>query len=105
MQMQPAEFINRMVHWVVMTINIFLGLRFTLRLFNADTANDFVSWLYGNTYPLLKPFVGIFESFRLEGGYTVEFSTLFAIIVYSLLGFLILALVDVLDVKPAKSRK
>lgn len=94
MSMKPAEFINSIVSWVVMAVNAFLGLRFLLRLFSANTTNDFVSWVYENTAPLLEPFLGIFPNSRLEGGITIEFSTLFAIIVYSLIGYLFMALVQ-----------
>lgn len=97
MNVNPGDMLAKLVYWVVMAVNAFLGLRFVLRLFNANTSSDFVAWLYSNTHPLLKPFTGIFESLRLEGGYTVEFSTLFAIIIYSLGGFLIMALVDALS--------
>lgn len=93
MQVKPANFITQMVSWVVMAVNAFLGLRFLLRLFGADPTNNFVTWVYENTHPLLAPFSGIFQGLRLEGGYTVEFTTLFAVIVYSLLGFLVMTLV------------
>ena len=92
--MQPSQFVSRMVYFVLALVESFLGLRFILRLFNANASADFVRWIYENTQPLLAPFVNIFTSARLEGGYTVEFSTLFALLVYGLIGFLILYLVD-----------
>ncbi|MBI3983844.1 YggT family protein [Candidatus Microgenomates bacterium] len=100
-EMDPADFIRKVVYWVTMAVNLFLGLRFLLRLFNANVASDFVAWVYENTQPLLEPFLNIFPNTRLEGGFTIEFSTLFAIVVYALIGFLVLALVDALT--PART--
>src|SRR5438105_2755174 len=101
--MKPAEFINKLVYWVIMVLEVFLGLRFILQLFSANPDSPFVRWVYENTQPLLVPFTNVFPSARLGRGYTVEFVTLFAIIIYALLGYLIMALVDALT--PTTSRK
>lgn len=102
--MRPDVFINNLVQWITATVTAFLGLRFILRLFNANAASDFVGWVYDNTQPLLEPFLNIFPNTRLQGGFTVEFSTLFAILVYATIGYLILSLVSALSgaKKPAK---
>ena len=92
--MEPSQFVSRMAYFILALVESFLGLRFILRLFNANAAADFVRWIYENTQPLLAPFVNVFPSTRLEGGFTIEFSTLFALLVYGLIGFLILYLVD-----------
>ena len=94
MKMQPAVFIKNMVEWVTAVVTVFLGLRFVLVLFNANKTNEFVRWVHENTSPLLDPFVGMFPDTRIEGEFVVEFSTLFAIIVYALIGYLILSLVE-----------
>ncbi len=96
MDMDPGAFITKVVYWVTMVVTGFLGLRFLLRLFNASLSADFVRWVYDNSRPLLQPFLNVFPNTRLEGGFTIEFTTLFAIVIFSLIGFLIMALVDAL---------
>ncbi len=100
MEMKPGEFITKVVYWVTMVLEAFLGLRFILKLFSANPDSPFVRWVYENTQPLLVPFANVFPTARLGRGYTVEFITLFAIIIYALIGYLILALVDA--VTPSK---
>lgn len=104
MEMKPDVFINNLVQWITAAVTSFLGLRFVLRLFNANITNDFVAWVYDNTRPLLEPFLSIFPNTRQEGGFSVEFSTLFAILIYAVFGYLILSLVASISgvKKPAK---
>lgn len=104
MKMKPAVFISNMVEWVTAAVTLFLGLRFILVLFNANATSEFVAWVYDNTAPLLEPFVGIFPDSRVDGTFVVEFSTLFAIIVYALVGYLILSLVERVGESTTKKR-
>lgn len=104
-EMNPGSFITRIVTWVTGLVETFLGLRFLLRLFNANLSSDFVRWVYENTAPLLQPFVNVFPNTRLEGGFTVEFSTLFAMVIFALIGFLITALVMVLTPSALAKKK
>lgn len=82
-------FINLFL-WVV---EIFLGLRFILRLFGANASAPFVQFIYNSSTPLLEPFRGIFPIRVIEPGMVVEFSTLFAIIIYALFAYLIMELI------------
>jgi uncharacterized protein YggT (Ycf19 family) len=104
MKMQPAVFISNMVEWVTAAVTLFLGLRFILVLFNANATNEFVTWVYDNTAPLLDPFTGIFPDTRVDGKFVVEFSTLFAIIIYALVGYLILSLVERVGASTTKKK-
>lgn len=70
-----------------------LAMRLVLRLFGANTSTPFVAWVYDVAAELLYPFRGIFPTTVLEGGYVLEFSTLFAILAYAFLGFLLTELV------------
>lgn len=91
-----AEMVQSLTNFFVGVVSVFLGLRFIFRLFNANAGNDFVAWLYRVTEQLLEPFRGIFPVQEIEPGYVIEFSTLFAMLAYALIGFLIIALVDAL---------
>lgn len=66
-----------------------LMLRVALKLFGANAAAPFVHWLYGVTAPLLAPFEGAFPAPALEGGFVIEFTALFAILVYALAAYLL----------------
>ena len=98
---RAADLLQNLTNLFVGIVTAFLGLRFIFRLFNANTANDFVEWLYRVSDQLLEPFRGIFPATELEPGYVIEFSTLFAMVAYALIGFLVLALVDALRPAPA----
>lgn len=98
-----ADVVEGITNVFVGVVMAFLGLRFLFRLFNANAGNDFVAWLYDVSGRLLEPFRGIFPAQEIQPGFIVEFSTLFAMVAYALLGFLILALVDAL--RPAVTEK
>lgn len=104
---RAAELVQGLTNVFVAVVEVFLGLRFIFRLFGANPANDFVRWLYDISSELLEPFRGIFPTETIQPGFVIEFSTLFAMVAYGLLGFLILALVDALlpEGRDEKSRK
>lgn len=93
---RAADLLQNLTNVFIGVVTAFLGLRFIFRLFNASTANGFVEWLYSVSNQLLEPFRGIFPVAEIEPGYVVEFSTLFAMVAYALIGFLVLALVGAL---------
>lgn len=79
---------------IVMTIIEFLLLvRFFLRFFGASPEAPFVTWIYETTAPLIAPFINIFPTSRLDR-FVIDFTTLFALIVYILIGTLLLELVS-----------
>ena len=102
---RAADFIQGIANLFIGVVSVFLGLRFVLRLLNADSGNEFVTWTYDVSSQLLEPFRGIFPTEEVEPGYVIEFSTLFAILVYSIFGFLVLALVDALRPEPVVETK
>lgn len=91
-----TKLVENLTNFFVGIVQVFLGLRFVLRLFNANTANEFVAWLYRVTDQLLEPFRGIFPVREVQPGFEVEFSTLFAMLVYAIIGVLIITLVNTL---------
>jgi hypothetical protein len=74
---------------IISLVELLIGLRVVLKLFGASTRAPFVSWVYETTQPLLTPFIGMFPSPKLDGVFLIEFSALFALIVYGLAGYLI----------------
>jgi uncharacterized protein YggT (Ycf19 family) len=75
-------------------VEAILGLRFLLKLFGANDASGFVSWVYEMSSGLLDPFRGIFPSQVFENQYILEFSTLFAMLVYAIVALLLIALIN-----------
>jgi len=83
-----------LLNFFVTVVEGFLGLRFLLKLFGANAGNGFVSWIYDMSNGLLDPFRGIFPTKVLENRYVVEFSTLFAMLMYAVIGLVILAIIN-----------
>lgn len=88
--------IQVLVNVVVVAIEFFLGIRFLLRLFGANPAAPFVQWIYDMTQPLLVPFNNIFPTSRVEG-FVFDFTTLFALLVYVFIGYLVMELIAYLN--------
>ena len=83
------RFLSSIVDIVLAIVEIFLAFRLVLRFFGANAASPFVSWIYGTSQSLIEPFTGMFPSPVLEGGFVLEFNTLFAMIIYALAAFII----------------
>lgn len=94
--MQLKSILMQFTYLVLGILEALLGLRFILRLLNANSGNSFVSWIYDASQPVLEPFFNIFPNVRLEDGFVMELSTLFAMLVYGLIGYAVLALIDAL---------
>ncbi len=86
---QTYRILRGLVDVILFVVELFLGLRLVLRLFGANPSADFVEWIYAMSRPLLEPFIGAFPSPAIEGGFVLEFTTLFAMIVYALVGYLV----------------
>lgn len=66
----------------------FLWIRFALKLIGV-AGTGLVATLYQWTGYLTSPFGGVFPNIDLAGRFTVETTTLFAIVVYALLEFIL----------------
>ncbi len=72
----------------------FLGMRLLLKLFGANPGAGFVSWIYEMSDVLMQPFRGIFPAKVFENQYVVEFSTLFAMLIYAIIALLLLWVIN-----------
>jgi len=70
-------------------IEVLLALRIFLKFFGANSLTPFVTWVYQTSNPLIRPFEGIFPAEYVEGRFILEISTLFALLVYGILGYII----------------
>ena len=90
----PKELTLNLGSVFVIAGEVVLALRFVLRLFGANSGNDFVSWVVEMSNPLLAPFRGIFPGAVFENQYVLEFSTLFAMLVYMVFGLFVMMVVE-----------
>ena len=91
----PESRINQVIYFLVGLVEIILLFRFVLRLFGASTESNFVQFIYDISQPLVTPFFGIFNSDITYGAGAFELETLIAMIVYMLVGYIIVALVNI----------
>jgi len=76
-------------------LNGTIGLRFLLKLMASNPQNPFASLIYFITQPFLWMFQGLTRTPSFEG-IEVEFFSLIAIVVYSLIGWIIVQLLWIL---------
>ena len=86
--------LKSLINIVFSIVEFLLGIRLLLKLFGANAGAPFVRWIYDTTAPLLEPFRGAFSSPVLEGRYVLEFNTLFALIIYLLVSYLLLEFLE-----------
>lgn len=93
---EPARRVQSIIMTIVGAIAGILTLRFLLVLFGANPANAFANFIYDLTQPLVAPFQGLFgiDTTIEETGSRLEIETLVAIVVYYLIGWLIIRLLD-----------
>jgi len=84
-----ARKLTSLVRGVFAVIELLIILRAFLIFFSASPSAPFVQWINSFTNPLLRPFVGIFKSVTIGGGFEIEFYSLFALIVYAFVGYII----------------
>lgn len=87
------SFILWLIYLIMGFIEILIGLRIILKLFGANASASFVHWVYETSSPLLQPFIGAFPAPVIDGRYVIEFSAMFALIVYALIAYLISQLI------------
>lgn len=85
-----------LLNFFLAVVEGFLGLRFLLKLFGANSNSGFVGWIYDMSGVLLDPFRGIFPVKVFENKYVFEFTTLFAMMMYAILGLLLAYLINAL---------
>lgn len=81
------------VYIVVLIDVVLLVLGFFLQLFGASTDAEFTRWVYRNVERVMEPFRGMFPSQAVSDQSVLDVSLLFAMVVYSLVGVAIHALV------------
>ena len=94
MRYSRENILSYLIYFVFSLAEIVLFLRLILRLFGASTESSFVQFIYNSSAVLLDPFRGIFTPAEVAPGAFLEFTTLFAIVIYALIAFLITEFID-----------
>jgi YggT family protein len=90
----PFVWIINTIFWLVGTLEILLGLRFLLRLFGANTQNEFARLINNLSTPFVAPFSTLFISPVFGGGaYIFDINIAIAVVAYALLSYLAVSLV------------
>ena len=84
---------------------IILFSAFFLLLFDANAEVGIVEWIYRSADRAMEPFRGIFPTREAGQGSIIDFSILFAVIVYGIIAGLIDALINFIDRKIAEERQ
>ena len=95
--MRPTLFLSKLIYLIIGLAEIVLVLRIVLRLFAANPTASFVHWTYTTSSTLLEPFRGIFQPGVIDKSYVLDFTALFALVVYGLLGSLLIYFCDFLE--------
>lgn len=103
-QKKKAIFRTNQVIWYILgVIEFLLAFRMTLKALNANPLNAFTSLIYSLSNPLATPFRSIFGITATTQGNYFEWSTIVAAIVYALVAFGIVELMQL--VKPVSKEE
>jgi hypothetical protein len=83
---------ERIVYFLVGALGVLLLIRFVLSLLGANLGNMFAEFIFGLSNPFVAPFLNLFNFETALGASRFELETLIAVIVYSLLGWLVVTL-------------
>jgi YggT family protein len=92
--------VNRIMWSVVGLLEIFLGLRFALKLIAANPASGFAAFIYGVTGPFIAPFALLIGT-PTSGGIILELTTLIAMSIYALIFWGIVHVLQIVAERPS----
>jgi len=90
-----AHRVSQLVYWIFGLVEGLILIRFVLKLLGANPNAGFAEFIYGITYPLVLPFVGLFGTPQAQGS-VLELHSLVALVVYALVAWLIARLAWIL---------
>lgn len=95
-----VDWFGRVIWFVVGLADILLAIRFVLLMAGANRGTGFAELIYGITNPLVAPFAGLFgRAITYPGAAAtgvIEWESLVAILVWSLVGFAVVKIADLL---------
>ena len=97
----PGILAERVINVVVGIIELLLAVRLVLELLGANSSSAFIAWIYNASYGLVSPFMGAFPSLSLGTGSVIDLSTVLAMIVYAVIGWIVIRLLSFIFVSVA----
>ncbi len=88
--------LTTIIYTLLGIVEVILALRLFFRLLGANTDNSFITFLYGLSHFFVAPFNGIFNDQALGKQGVFEWSTVTAMIIYALLAWGIVALINII---------
>ncbi|MHB0857549.1 MAG: YggT family protein [Anaerolineae bacterium] len=92
--------VTRVIWTLVSILQVFLGLRFVLKLIAANAESGFAALIYDITGPFVAPFAGLVGT-PTTGGVIFEATTLIAMAVYALFTWIIIRVIQVAADRPS----
>jgi uncharacterized protein YggT (Ycf19 family) len=92
-----VRLLGGLINFVLILVEAFLLVRVILRFFAANPTTPFVHWIYTSSSTLIDPFRGIFPTTVIGHNHVVDFTALFAMLVYGLIALAFLALLNWLN--------
>lgn len=92
----PASRVAQLVYVVFGIVIALIIIRVVLKALAANPGAGFTSFLYSVTNPLVAPFQGIFATPQSGAGSVLELSSIVAIIVYALIAWALVRLIEIL---------
>lgn len=86
---------TQLIYWIFGLIEALIAIRFVLKALGANPAAGFAEFIYGVTYPLVLPFIGLFGNPSAQGS-VLELHSIVALVVYALLAWLLTKLAWIL---------
>ena len=101
--MDPKRMSSQITQAFVSLAEATLFVRIVFRLFDADTGNSFVQWVYAMSEPLLEPLRNVISSTEFDQRLVLDFQALLAMAFWAVVGYLVLVVVNVVP-KPRYDR-
>ena len=95
-----ADWLSGLLSLIIGIIAILIAIRIVLKLLVANTESGFTRFIYNVTGPLVGPFQNIFGTPAAGNGAVFELSSILAIAIYLLVGWLLIKLVQLVIVRP-----
>jgi len=96
-----ADWLTGVVYFIVGLIAILIAIRVVLKLLAANPDSGFARLIYGVSGPLVAPFQGILGTPGAGNGAVFEFSSILAIAIYALVGWIIAKLLQLVIARPS----
>jgi uncharacterized protein YggT (Ycf19 family) len=93
---------SEVIYFIVTVLEALLVFRVAFKFFNVAVTTSIVHWVYDLTDPLIRPFQNIFHVTYVGSGYAIDWTTVLALIVYGVAGYLLAWLIQILTIRYRK---